>query len=237
MLCDKCPLRSHPIFKACLSRADRLIPQIRSIKRFARRQVVLREGELPEGLYCIRSGLLKCSVGDPGGNRKVLEVLGPGELLGMESISPNGCRTAEAATLEASELCFFHRRDLSVLIEGTPGLPMALAAYAVERMARGERERADVSLKSARERLAGVILGLGGKYGRRTPRGISLEIPISRGEIASLAGIALATASRLCKELSNDGVIRTRGRNILILRAEQLKHEHGRNLDQDQESV
>ncbi len=188
---------------------------------------MLREGEVPEGLYCIRSGLLKRSIGDPQGNRKILDILGPGDLLGVESISGNGSRAAEAATLEASELCFFHRRDLPELVKGTPGFAMALAAYAAERLARAERELADLCLKNARQRLANALLALGRRFGKRTPRGILLDLPISRSELANFVGIALATASRLFHELKEAGVIRTRGRRIFILRSEQLKEDNG----------
>lgn len=227
MLCDGCPHRERSVFRTVLSRIDRQARPHGSIRRFAKRQVVLREGEVPEGLYCIRSGLLKRSIGDPHGNRKILDILGPGDLLGVESISGNGCRAAEAATLEASELCFFHHRDLSEMGRCAPGFAFGLAAYAAERMARAERGMAELSLKGARARLAGAILDLGRKYGKRTPKGILLDLPISRGELADLVGIALATASRLFHELKGAGVIRTRGRTILILRSEQFEEDNG----------
>lgn len=227
MLCDGCPLRERSVFRTVLSRIDRQARPHHSIRRFAKRQVVLREGEVPEGLYCIRSGLLKRSIGDPHGNRKILDILGPGDLLGVESITGNGCRAAEAATLEASELCFFHHRDLAEMARCAPGFAFALAAYMAERMARAERGLAELSLKDARARLAGAILDLGRKYGKRTPKGMLLELPISRGELADLVGIALATASRLFHELKGAGVIRTRGRRILIMRTEQLKEDTG----------
>ena len=226
MLCVKCPLREDSVFGTFSARTAGHGEQPHSIRRFAKRQVVLREGEVPEGLYCIRSGLLKRSVGDPQGNRRILEILGPGDLLGVESISGNGFRAAEAATLEASELCFFHRRDLPELVKGTPGVAMALAAYAAERLARAERELADLSLKNARQRLANALLALGRRFGKRTPRGVLLDLPISRSELANLVGIALATASRLCKELKDEGAIRTRGRQMFIVGWGKLEEDN-----------
>ena len=227
MLCERCPLREESVFGPFLSRTEPHAKHPHTIRRFARRQVVLREGEMPEGLYCIRSGLLKRSVGDPQGNRKILEILGPSDLLGVESISGNGCRAAEVATLAASELCFLHRRDLPDMVKNAPDFAIALAAYAAERLARAERDLADLSLKNARQRLANALLTLARRYGKRTPRGILLDLPISRGELANLAGIALATASRLFKALKEEGAIRTRGRTILILRSELLDDGNG----------
>ncbi len=227
MLCERCPLRGDSVFGTFLSRPDRQAEQPHSVRRFGKRQVVLREGEVPEGLYCIRSGLLKRSVGDPQGNRKILEILGPGDLLGVESMCGNGSRAAEAATLEASELCFFHRRDLPELVKGTPDFGMALAAYAADRLAHAERELADLSLKTARQRLAKVLLTLGQRYGKRTPRGLLLDLPISRSELANFVGIALATASRLIKELKDEGTIRTRGRQMFIVGWGKLEEDDG----------
>ena len=227
MVCEKCPLREESVFGTFLPRTDRQAEPSHSLKRFARRQVVMREGEIPEGLYCIRSGLLKRSVGDSQGNRKILEILGPGDLLGVESITGNGIRTAEVATLEASELCFIHRRDLPEMARESPGFAMGLAAYAAERLARAEREMADLSLKDARQRLANALLDLGRRFGKRTPRGVLLDLPISRGDLANLAGIALATASRLCRELKDEGVIRIRGRQMFIVAWGKLEEDNG----------
>jgi CRP-like cAMP-binding protein len=181
--------------------------------------------------------LLKRSVGDPHGNRKILDILGPGDLLGVESIGGNGCRTAEAVTLAASELCFIHRRNLPEMAKCAPGFALALAAYSAERMARVERGMAELSLRGARERLAGAILDLGRRYGKRTGKGILLDMPISRGELADLVGIALATASRFFRELKDARVIKARGRKILILRTEQLRSDHRQGTDEDGESV
>ena len=239
MLCERCPLREHSVVGTFLSRTDRQPRQSHSIRRFAKRQVVLREGEVTEGLYCIRSGLLKRSFGDPQGNRRIIEILGPGDLLGVGSISGKDSRTAEVATLGASELCFFPRRDLSELVKGTPGLAVGLAVYAAERLACAERELADLSLKSARQRLANSLLDLGRRFGKRTPRGILLELPISRGELANLVGIALATQSRLFHELKKAGVVRTRGRMIMIMisKSDRLQEEDGQKFDQDQRFI
>ena len=94
---------------------------------------------------------------------------------------------------------------------------------------------AELSLKGARERLAGAILDLGRRYGKRTSKGILLDLPISRGELADLVGIALATASRFFHELKETRVIKARGRSILILRTEQLRKENGQFLNSDED--
>lgn len=237
MFCERCPHRARSAVGGVLSRRDRQVGKPPALRRFARREVVLREGEVLEGLFCIRSGLLKRSVGNPQGNRKILEILGPSDLVGIESISGNGYRAAETIALEPSELCFFRRGDLPELINGEAAFALTLAEWAVERMRRAERGLADLALKSARERLAGAILSLGRRYGKRTARGIVLDLPVTRGELANLAGIAPATASRLLHELKDAGLVRTRGRSLLIVRLDRLKEENGPEFDQDQTNL
>ena len=63
--------------------------------------------------------------------------------------------------------------------------------------------------------------------GRRTPRGILLDLPISRGELADLVGIALATASRFFHELRKLGSSGPEGGVYLIMRSKQLAKENG----------
>lgn len=225
-MCEMCTLRSDSVIGPFLAQINGHGDLPHSVRRFARKQIVLREGEIPEGLYCVRSGLLKRSVGDQQGNRKIIEIVGPGDLVGFESISGNGCRAAEVATLEASELCFLHRRDLLGLAKEVPDFAIALAAYVAERLSRAERKLVDLSMKSSRQRFVTALLSLGRRYGKRTARGILLDLPISRGELADLAGVALATASRLCKELKDEGAITTAGRKTLIVGWNKLEEQN-----------
>jgi CRP-like cAMP-binding protein len=235
MFCERCPLRQHPVMGTFLAGERRGSTQVHSLRRFGKRQIVLRQGEALEGIYCVRSGLLKRSVGNTRGNRKILEVLGPGDLIGIESINGVGCRAAEVVSLMPSELCFFRRRDLHGMIIGAPGTALVLAVCAAERARRAERALADLTLKSARERVIGAILSLGRRYGKPTARGVLLDLPVTRGDLADLAGIALATTSRLLHDLKDEGLVRTRGRQLWIVRSDRLDREHQENFDQDQE--
>ena len=74
--------------------------------------------------------------------------------------------------------------------------------------------------RTARQRLAHVVVSLASGFGRKCPDGIDLEI--TNEQLADTANVTLFTASRLMSEWQRSGAVtKTRGR-VLLRHPEQL---------------
>lgn len=71
--------------------------------------------------------------------------------------------------------------------------------------------------KTARERMASFLLSMADRIGEPRDETISLNLPMSRREIADSLGLTIETVSRQLTELRNRGIIRTRGRSQVTI--------------------
>lgn len=72
--------------------------------------------------------------------------------------------------------------------------------------------------KTARERVATFLSSMSERIGTRTSGAISIDLPVSRREIADSLGLTIETVSRQFTELRELGVIDTSGRSEVSIR-------------------
>ncbi len=72
--------------------------------------------------------------------------------------------------------------------------------------------------KSLRQKFAGYILSLSGKQNSDT-----VKLPYTREKLAELFGVARPSLSRICSELSDEGIIELEGKTIKILDIEEIR--------------
>jgi len=78
--------------------------------------------------------------------------------------------------------------------------------------------------KTAGERMASFLLSMADRIGVDRGRTVSLNLPMSRREIADSLGLTIETVSRQITDLRTRGIIRTQGRSqILILDRARLR--------------
>ncbi len=75
-------------------------------------QMLVRQGELDDALYAVASGTLRAVTVPSGGEEKVLERYGPGEVLGEIQLVLGGAWTT---TVEAESTCLLYRMKRAVL--------------------------------------------------------------------------------------------------------------------------
>jgi CRP/FNR family transcriptional regulator len=76
--------------------------------------------------------------------------------------------------------------------------------------------------RSAGERIALFLHGLGERYRHIGQSAIQFKLPMSREDIANYLGLALETVSRGFSKLHEDGVIAVSGRRIEVLDTPEL---------------
>lgn len=214
MSCQSCPNR---IFSDLPPDRVATIQKARKPKRFPRKRVIYREGEISQGVFCLRSGVVKRTVEGGTGTQGLLGIVPEGNFLGLESLWGGESYLDTAATLDVTELCFFTRADFLAITQQYPDVGVRLMSHLGARLRDAEKRLKEFSLKNARERLAHALLLLVHNFGRRENGAIVLDLPLSRSELGELAGISRGTASRLMTELRGNRLVETNGRKVLIL--------------------
>ena len=110
--CFECELRPTRRFCDLPANALHAFYHIKNVCKFARGTTLFQEGRPSRGVFLLCRGRAKLSISSEHGQRLLLRIAGPGEILGL-SASLSGLDyelTAEA--LDAVQVAFVRRKDL-----------------------------------------------------------------------------------------------------------------------------
>jgi CRP-like cAMP-binding protein len=87
----------------------------------------------------------------------------------------------------------------------------------------------ELSTERVERRIAHTILRLAQQAGRRTARGIEIAFPLSRQDLAEMAGTTLHTVSRTLSGWEEQGVVDSGRRRVIVrdLKALSMIAENG----------
>jgi len=209
-LADK--ISAAPLFEGLPEARLAELASIARERTFHRDDIIFSEGEEASGFYVVDRGRVKIFKLSPEGKEQILHLFGPGEPFGEVAVFSGIRFPAYAQALETARLVFFPRAALLELIRRTPELALGLLAVLSLRLRQFANLIEDLSFKEVPTRLAAHILYLSNKRDS-----LSLELEITKGQLASLLGTIPETLSRILARMTRQGMIETDGRRITIL--------------------
>jgi len=170
------------------------------------------EGDEGSGFYVVLSGRVKISKVSPEGKEQILHFVGPGESFGEVSVFTGQGFPADAEMSAQGTVCFFPRAAFVALIRSDPTLALNMLAQLSRRLRQFAGLIEDLSLKEVPGRLAKYLLYLSAQA-----EGKTLELDVSKGQLAALLGTIPETLSRILARLTRQGLIHAQGARIRIL--------------------
>ena len=186
-------------------------------------QTIFFEGNRAHGIYCVHKGKIKLHKLGLDGKEQILRFAKDGDVLGYRAMLSNEPYSLSATVLDDSSICFLPKETLIGLIYKDPKFAMKLMELTCREMGKASKAIINLAQKPVRERLAEVILILKETFGERADG--SLDVNLSREEIAGLVGTATESCIRLLSEFKRDNLIKLEGKNIFITDVKKLIKE------------
>jgi CRP-like cAMP-binding protein len=190
--------------------------------QFKKGEIIFREGNRANGLYCISSGKVKIYKTGMEGRDQIVRLAKKGDVIGYRSLLSGEPYFASASALEDTAVCMIPASDFHKYTEANPSFSMGLLQKLTHDLKIAEERMMRMAQKSVRERLASTLLLLMQTFGTIGPERV-LNVDLSREDIASLVGTATETVIRLISDFKTEQIIATRGKKILILNEKALK--------------
>ena len=187
-------------------------------KKFGRGENIFFEGDDGNGFYMVNTGKVKIYKMSPAGKEHILHIFGPGEPFGEVPVFHGQPFPASAECLAKSTVFFFPREKFVKLVIDNPSIALKMLAVLSMRLRRFATQIENLSLKEVPARLAGYLLYLQEEQGGLD----TVELEISKGQLASLLGTIPETLSRIFSKMSDEGLIEVEGRRISIKDKEAL---------------
>lgn len=195
------------------------VTAITRIKTVDRGEIIFFEGDEATGFYMVAEGKVKIFKSSMEGREQILHIFGPGEPFGEVPVFHGLPFPANAMALSKAKLIFFPRREFTDLVHANPSIALNMLAMLCLRLRRFATQIEHLSLKEVPGRLASHLLYLCREQGRTDQ--VTLDIP--KGQLASLLGTSPETLSRIFAKMSEDNILRVRGKVIEIIDPARLE--------------
>lgn len=205
-------IAGSPIFGGLTFEQLDQLEQIGRDAHFARGESIFMEGDQGNGFYIVGAGKVKVFKVSAEGKEQILHIYGPGQPIGEVPVFAGQHFPANAQAVEKSDLIFFPRQAFIDLITANPSLALNMLAVLSMRLRQFTVQVENLSLKEVPGRLASYLIYLAEEQARP---GL-VDLPISKGQLASLLGTIPETLSRIFNKMTAQGYIDVQGARIAL---------------------
>jgi len=181
-------------------------------RRFA---TVYSEGSPSDTLFFVDSGLVKIYKRGEENKEIILQIIGPGEVFGEQTLAGELTRTVAAEVLQEGVIYVIARDLLLRVCERRPELWRDIAGVLAARKNQLEKKVELLCLRDVEYRILYYMAELARAFGARA-NGSEYSIPLSQGELASLIGATRETTSTTLNALARRGVIKLGRRQLIV---------------------
>ncbi|MGA3088944.1 MAG: Crp/Fnr family transcriptional regulator [Terriglobales bacterium] len=198
--------------------AERLLTEFNAMGHmtlYPSNATLLREGQIPRGVYIACSGRSKLSVQARDGKTIILKIGGNRQVLGLSAVVSGTPSPITVTTIELSQIKFVERDSILRLIEHDSEAALACATLLAREATTSFDDVHELLLaRSSTEKLARLLLS----WVSNEPRNRDLRIPteFTHEEIAQMIGSSRETVTRLLSEMKRKELIRLEGAMLVI---------------------
>jgi CRP/FNR family transcriptional regulator, nitrogen oxide reductase regulator len=186
-------------------------------RAFPRGAVLFHEGTRAATYYLIAEGQVKLVQTSPEGLDVILHILGPGELAGALPNLGEGTYPATAVALVDVVAFSIGPEDFDAILRQFPQVALNLLRFAAGVIQVSHRRLRELATERVEQRIARTLARLVRQMGVKSAEGITLTAPLTRQDLADLAGTTLFTVSRTLKAWDRRGILRTSRGRLTIL--------------------
>jgi CRP-like cAMP-binding protein len=220
-MCQHCEQR----FTSVLCKAkNEFLDEINTQKvcnTYKKGQTLFNEGSHPFGVYCINSGKVKLAHLGDDGKEQIIRLLKGGDVIGYRALLSGDRYSASAVALEDTQVCFIPKELFANVLRNDASLAFEMMKLLSDELHKTEMKLTHLAQKPVRERLAETLLFIKETYGFEED-GITLNVRLSREEIANLVGTATESTIRLLSEFKKDNMVELDGKKIKITNPKKL---------------
>lgn len=206
-------IESNMLFQGLPAEQMDAIEAIGVVRSFGKGEAIFFDGDVCNGFYIVLDGKVKVYKMSFQGKEQILHIFGEGEPFGEVPVFHGSPFPASAQALMKTKVLFFPRQAFIDLVTGTPAIALSMLAVLSMRLRKFTSQIESLSLKEVPARLASYLLFLSEEQGGRD----TVELEISKGQLASLLGTIPETLSRIFSKMSDEGLLRVEGKKITLL--------------------
>jgi CRP-like cAMP-binding protein len=215
-------LANLPLFRELSPQElDRIAVGTREIQA-PRGAILFHKGDPCNGFHAVVYGQVKLAFTSPQGAEKVVDIVGQGHTFGEALMFMEKPYIVYAQALADSMLLHVAKETVFAEIERDPKFARKMIAGLSCRLHDLVRDVEGYCLASGAQRVIGYLLRDEGDLGSNAPT-MTVNLPVSKGILASRLNLTPEHFSRILHDLVNAGLISVEGRQVHIPDIEKLR--------------
>lgn len=226
--CLECNMRRKSIFNTLKNSEVEKMEYLKDVSYYKKGQIIFHEGNNPKGIFCINSGKVKIYKLGSNYKEQIVRLAKEGDIIGYRSLVCHDKYQASASAIQDATICFISREHFLKQMEANVHLTNGVMKLLSQDLAVAETKMVEMIQKPVKERLAEGLIVLKEMYGLKED-GKTLNITMTREDIASFVGTTSETAIRILSDLNSEKIISLDKKEIRIENFQKLLHESHMN--------
>jgi CRP-like cAMP-binding protein len=222
--CDTCRARIDGLCEGCGPEVRRVIAEHKSGDRtFKAGQDLFSLGAPCDAIYNLVDGFVFLYNILEDGRRQILHFALPGAVLGFHP-ARGAMATFGAQALTDTTVCVIPHGELGPLSKRLPEIGLRLAWLMARDRSLAFDHLTSIGQRSARERVARLLLELFIRYRAQWPgnRIEEMHLPLTQEHIGDATGLTFVHVNRMLRDLRADGIVEFHYRKLRILDPDKL---------------
>ncbi|MGP9812647.1 Crp/Fnr family transcriptional regulator [Rhodopseudomonas sp. NSM] len=177
---------------------------------------LFHQGDAPENLFQIVEGLVRVTQLNREGEQITLRIMGPGDLCCVAAIRQRSY-PATATALKDTTVLAWRGCSFIEMTNRHPAIANNVLAIVGNRAHEMLQLATEMTGKSVSQRIAASLLRLSAQAGIETKEGLHIESPVTRTDLASMAGLTYFTVSRILSAWQKQGLVKSGRHRLTIL--------------------
>jgi len=213
--CLECGSRKLSIFSKCSPSTLQKVSSIKQGYTIKKGEDLFHEGKHPRGLFCVQNGKLKVSQIGKEGKEQIVHLIKNGDPMGHRALFDDEIYSCSAIAIDKSQLCFIPKSSFFNLLAEDHSLHTEVTRLLSRELKEAEQNITNTGQLSVEIRLINTLIKLCKSFGFEEDQ-ITINVKMSRSDLANLVGTSRETVTRKLYQLEKKKLIRLHRKNIQI---------------------
>jgi len=166
--------------------------------------------------YILLDGKVKLIQCTPDGQQVILGYLTPSRVFGIIAVLQKVTYPVSAQAVGSCKAMYWDQSTINMLMERTPRMALNALHIMAGQIRQFQNSVKDLCTQRVEQRIARAVLRLARQSGLKIEKGILIDLPLSRQDLAEMTGTTLYTVSRVLKEWDKHGIVQSKRQQIII---------------------
>lgn len=216
-------LRAIPLFASLCDRELADVAPMFSHASIDKDNYVFFEGDPPLWVYIVIEGRVKLLKYSEEGKVVILHLSKPGEMFGGVAAFGRRPYPFTARALIPSHVLKISGPDFHAIMEQHAEVSNQVVRELAARLIEAHETMKNLAVERVEQRIAHTVLKLAGHSDPQTSNGLVIDVPLTRQDIAEMAGTTVETTIRTFSKWRKAGIVGSKNGKVIVHDPERLE--------------